>query len=362
MVDSVLTTIDIDGDYRGTSSFENRLLAFMRELTAKLEEHGVAVETYKPSSFRTRSEKRKLDAKMELSDIVIHHKGLMEKIHPTEFPHLVRGIDDAILHEYAQRSHTFIKDKYEQSMQMKTAGAPIPETMEATEYADSERELPVVLKRKTGTLGRNVFYLDSPDQFDEFFSKRRRKERYMVQKFIETPSDRFTTYRIFTVGDEILCAALTVSKTGKSEWERQDNGFYSIQSNVGRGGFQIPVSYQDDELPLGFYDAMLTETESSILQDQGIVLPNVRLPDSLDTLARLVGRELTKYGMVFAGQDWIQDPQGNIYFLEANPLPGLKIFNSVFLGGNVSKEFYESFAINKIAGALQRYAVPTFPT
>lgn len=358
MVNSVLTTIDINGDYRDTSSFENRLLAFMRELTAKLGEHGVAVETYKPSSFRTKSERIKLHARMELSDIIIHNRRLMEEIHPFEF-HLIEGIDDAIQKEYAHRSHTFFKDKYDQPRSMNAAGVPIPKTMEVEEYLDTARELPVVVKHRNGTLGKEVFYLDMPDQIDAFF-KLRRKEVYVTQAFIETPSDRFTTYRIFTVGDEILCAVLTVSKTRKSKWERQADGFYPIQSNVGRGGFQIPISYQNNEAPLWFYCNMLTDTKLSILQDHGIVPLNVGLPDRLDALARLVGRELSKYGMLlFAGQDWIQDPQGNIYFLEANPLPGFKIFNNVFFNGESKKETYEPFAIDKIAGALHRYVVST---
>jgi len=101
MVKSVLSTIDIDGDYRGTSSFENRLLDFLRELYPRLEHYGVSVDIHRPSSWRTKTEIRKLSERMELSDIVIHEKGLMQKVQDSSnFSRLVRGIDQAVHEDY----------------------------------------------------------------------------------------------------------------------------------------------------------------------------------------------------------------------------------------------------------------------
>ena len=94
------------------------------------------------------------------------------------------------------------------------------------------------------------------------------------------------------------------------------------------------------------------------MKDHGINPDTRGIPEPLENHARAVGRELAKYGIVIAGQDWIQDKEGNFYFLEPNPDPGWNIFRTLFFGGKNTQGEYLDFAANKIADALSRYTPP----
>lgn len=45
-----------------------------------------------------------------------------------------------------------------------------------------------------------------------------------------------------------------------------------------------------------------------------------------------------EYGVQYAGQDWLQDEDGEFHFLEINSGPGLEIFNTLYNRGEGDEE------------------------
>lgn len=381
-----------------------------------LSEEGVRVEIYSPAGSRPfgrdlENELSLLEEKLQSADLIFHDYGLMRR-NPSVSRDLASRVGRLIREKYQHKAHTLRQDKCYIAKRMEEAGIPIPETMEVQEYLEKGVEdKPVVLKHKRSSLGKGVFYLDR-SQIERFLSDeltpemealvsaylphptslerlvntwniiankswresiRRRiysvlePKNYFVQEFIETPSDSFTSYRILTVGGEILGCVINASGQTKAD-AMAGNGWpkefyqslasavntYPIVSNYSAGGVQIELFPR--------YHLRLNERNQQILRDHGID-PDARdIPKPLKELAQLVGRELTKYGMVIAGQDWLQDTKGNFYFLEGNPSPGLNIFRTLFFGGRNTEGRYLQFAANQIAGALHRYAAPAHPS
>lgn len=371
MVDSVLSTIDteLDEDFYGSrEGFSRRLFNFMRDLSSSLNELGVSFEVYRPSSILRRTERRKLEERIADSDIVFHYKPIMGEV-PNQRPWLIDTIDSIIINGFRGKSHTFGgRDKYKMSINMEAAGVPIPRTMTVEEYLDSERELPVVLKERRGTLGKGVYYIDRPGLVERFFEegtysetpgRTTRQRMYLVQQFIHAPGEFFNHYRVFTVGGEILGCALNVLGAIKEledrarESQTSDEIFYNLRSypiasNVARGGVQIPVSRQPESRIFGVY--------ANVLEAHGVDPENVTIPEPLKQQAQFVGGELKKRGFIFSGQDWIKGEDGKFYFLEANPFPGLNIFNALFFDGHGRRADYTALAISKIAESIQRYS------
>ncbi len=394
----------------GLGKLSERPVPRWKSLFTILSEGGVEVEIYRPSGKNLEDELSLLEEKLQSADLIFHNYGLMRR-NPSVSQDLASRVSSLILEKYQPKSHLLTQDKFYIAKRMEEAGIPIPETMEVQEYLEKGIEdKPVVLKHRRSSLGRGVFYLDR-SQIEILFGdeltpemralvlaylpnptflergvntvryiipngswKKRmsqhirsviQPENYFVQEFIETPSDSFTSYRIFTVGGEILGCVINASGQTKADamagngWTRE---FYQslasavnthpIVSNYSAGGIQIEVFPR--------YYGRLNERNQQVLRDHGID-PDARdIPKPLKELAQLVGRELTKYGVVIAGQDWLQDTKGNFYFLEANPSPGLNIFRTLFFGGSTEGRYLQ-FAANKIAGALQRYAAPASP-
>lgn len=368
MVNSVLSTIDTELDedfYESREGFSGRLFNFMRGLSLSLRELGVDFEVYRPSSILRGTEKRKLEERIADSDIVFHNKPAMIEV-PNPRLWLVDTIDGVINDSYREKSHLFVsRDKYQMSKAMESAGVPIPATMTVEEYLDStERLLPVVLKERNGTLGKGVYYIDRPGLVERFFKegtysktpgRAPSRRRYFVQQFIHMPGLPFNHYRVFTVGGEILGCALTARRATKEsadatrESKSLDEIFYRLRTYpiatnaAPGGGREIPVSHQSRIIAY-----------REVLEAHGIDPENVAIPEPLKQHAQLVGRELRKYGFLYAGQDWIRDEQGFFYFLEANPFPNLWTFNALYFNGKGSRRDYTALAISKIAEAVQR--------
>lgn len=366
MANSVLSTIDTEldkGFYESRDGFYRRLFYFMRSLSVRLEGVGVSFEVYRPSSILERTEKRKLEERIADSDIIFHNKSAMVQV-PRQRLWLIDTIDSVITQEHRVKSHTFkSRDKYRMSKAMESVGIPIPRTMTVREYLDSERELPVVLKKRNGTLGKGVYYIDRPSLVERFFQEERYSKtpgrtpssrRYLVQQFIRAPGGFFNHYRVFTVDGEILACTLNFRSTTKEsadaarEAKTLDSIFYDLRSYplATNSGREIPVSHQPTY--------KISGTKRGILEAHGIDPDNVVIPEPLRQYAQFAGKELRKHGYVYAGQDWIRDEEGNFYFMEANPFPDLEIFNTLFLNGKGKRADYRSLAASKIAEAIAK--------
>ena len=419
MVNSVLSIFDVELDGRsGLSWLKGQLfrvpgvpkparsvfLSRFGFLLPKLNEVGVEVRTYRPSGREFEEELKYLDGMIQAVDLVIYDYTLMRRSSSREFTSATRSL---IRDRYLSKAHrTGRLNKAHIARRMEEAGIPIPRTMEVEEYLEKGSSNPVVLKPKGESLGRGVFYL-TREQVEQFFDPKRLR-RYglnpeeianfpkacLIQEFIETPGDRFTHYRVFTVGGEILGCVISASRQTKEEtvnrvmWNAKEYqgilgifrlvrnrrfrnyqfpaeslGTYPIISNVAGGGIQIPVypffPFAGTPTPL---QRQVLENHHINVDELGLLWPSSGPASILYDRATLASRLLTKHGVIIAGQDWIQDKGGNVYFLEANPLPGLGIFNRLYFAGRAKSEVYTQRANSLIATSLKRYNVGNVPT
>jgi hypothetical protein len=293
---------------------------------------------------------------------------------------LASRVDGLIRRRYLHKSHISLPedyglDKLTWARRMQKAGIPIPKTMKVEEYL-ATRNVPAVLKARSFYQGKRVLYLEK-DQIERFFDKSTWQGRvsaknmpqpgqYFVQEFIETPSDRFTSYRVVTVGDVIVGCVLTVSGQTKSvimsEVEAKDLyqklarmfNAYPIVSNVAAGGIQIPVSHDSRKLE---------DWEKQVLRYHNIDPDTLGIPEPLKNFATSAGRVAAKHGLLISGQDWLQDRSGNLYFVEVNEYPplGFGIFNTLFLGGKGTNTQIQQVAEHQIANGLRSYTPSITP-
>ena len=371
-------------------------------LYSKLEELGVKVETYEPSNIDLEEDIKLLEKSIQESDIVVHGNELLRgnalsnglisimnqfslvRRSPFISKDLASRVDELINGKYLHKSHISLPedyglDKLIATRRMQKAGIPTPETMEVEEYL-ATRDGPAVLKPRVLYQGNSVLYLEK-EQIERFFDEKTwhgkhgkvrarnipQPGKYFVQEFIETPSDRFTSYRVVAVGDIIVGCVITASGQTKSEimngvkakdfyqiLARMFNT-YPIVSNVAAGGIQIPVSHDSYKQ---FRE--LEEWEKQALMAHNIDPDNLGIPEPLRKLATSAGRVAAKYGLLISGQDWLQDRDGRVYFSEVNKYPalGLEIFNTLFLGGRGKEKQIQQVAEYQIADALQKYNPP----
>src|SRR3989338_2953048 len=233
------------------------------------------------------------------------------------------------------------------------AGIPIPQTRTPAQYLAAGAPLPAVVKGTQGTCGDEIFYFDLPQQVERFFGKKGweklglappAEDKYLIQQFILTPSDHFTHYRIFTLGDgTIVGAMLTASADRKTEVQRISEpgpfgtgsnfftnvdsplylGYIGVTSNAAEERSQIPLNPNQNS-------ARITPYEGEILAAHGLDPINPQLPQRLQKLAAKTARAFSRYGCAYGGQDWIQDCNDNFYFLEINRSPGMELFRTVY--------------------------------
>lgn len=292
-----------------------------------------------------------------------------------------RVMDDVLREKFLSKTHyhgryPFSEDKQVAAAIARKAGIPMPLSWTIDDYLDSDEPLPVVLKARDSACGDGIFFIENPRQLSTFFSKQLNKQcdnrrppskkNYEIQEFIVTPSEHYTSYRIFTTADgAILGAVLNASANKKTDYERIEEpgpfgagchiyncidsplylGCKKIVSNHAQGGTQIPLAKTSNSKPL-------TKTDSQVLIAHGIEAKHPTLPSNLASLARKVARLFSGYGVQYAGQDWVQDEQGRTYFLEINSGPGLEIFNTLYNKGKGNQKTASKLAAQKIAEAL----------
>ena len=121
-------------------------------------------------------------------------------------------------------------------------------------------------------------------------------------------------------------------------------------SNVAQGGFQIPMNPNRES-------ALILGTDQRILTAHNLDQYHPQLPDALAAQATNVAKAFRQHGVVYGGQDWMQDKQGNFYFIEINEYPGMAIFNTLYSGGQeTDAEFIAQNGAKHLARGLVEWS------
>lgn len=226
--------------------------------------------------------------------------------------------------------------------------------------------------------GQGIYIIDTEDQFRKMFERGYGarlvngqivsspfigfEDSFNVSEFIICPSDHYTHYRIFTLGDgTILGAVLSYSQSKKGDDIRVieedsetsnvlDNPHSplflnrrKIVSNLVQGGIQIPLNPNKNSRDINNY-------ERGLLREHGIT--EQKIPPKLAEQVTCAARALGDKGLYVSGQDWIQGIDGNFYFLEVNPRPGYDIFDTLYNHGRSDAKIALRLAAEKIADGI----------
>lgn len=172
------------------------------------------------------------------------------------------------------------------------------------------------------------------------------RDGFVFKEFISTPSDRYTSYRVLvSAKGRIIASGLLYSGDTKSHptfaissnpkdilelagislfeyLEIPSSPFFlgskRFVSNTSRGGNCIPLNP-------GAASRAITKQETEIARAHGIG-PDMQLPEVIARQARAIGASLGKRMGLIVGIDFIQDEDGNVYYLETNADPGMKTY------------------------------------
>lgn len=254
------------------------------------------------------------------------------------------------------------------------------------DYRDAPEELapPFVLACRGQDGGQAKYFIENAEQATkvrklliEDHSQFDLSRAFEIREWVETPSDRYTSYRTITSPVSVLAAGLLYSKHSKGDdrrisralttepitertnmWGRSVlNAFEDprspyflnsrdICSNIERGGGCIPL--------MGSNRRELTSVEKSILSAHGIDPARPALPEFVSRSAMHVATHVGRVTALVIGSDHLQDArQHNVSeFLEVNSGPGLQTWAECWYGG--SRELSDSEAIQHMqSSALQ---------
>ncbi len=230
----------------------------------------------------------------------------------------------------------------------------IPRTFSLEEF-ERKPFFPVLLVMKGFAQGQGKYLIENSHQWRKFINFIQKgispaKFRSVVKEFINCPSERFTSYRVITSATgKILASALLYSGRKKTEneivkssldpdllgvpgecsWldylEVEKSPYYlgakNVTSNISQGGDCIPLNPEASS-------KRISDEEIAILSQHGIDHEQ-KLPTEIEKLAKAIGKSLGRKLGLITGIDFIQDDKGNIYYLETNAEPGMKVYLAV---------------------------------
>ncbi|NTV23378.1 MAG: hypothetical protein HGA85_03310 [Nanoarchaeota archaeon] len=356
-----------------------------------------------------------LEAACESAEVIVHSTPKVgafqcqDDAWRTDYQHRVEDlIYSRFLHKTEFNSHTKeVTDKRSSHRIAQAIGIPVPKTWSMEKYLSDVRLLPVLFKTPNGSRAEGNLFLDREEQLRLFFDEEANArcgrsppsmDSYDAQEYINTPSNHFTHYRIFTLGDgTIVGAVLGVSGNRKdqlvrraypSKYSYEDTlteefqrmkasipknelflkiwgapmydhvlsplylGLLDVFSNHSNGGTQIALTPTDQSRAIAPY-------EKEILVEHRLNPDMPQLPAKLEAMARRVARAFAPHGLLYIGQDWLQDRNGNFYFLEVNSGPGLNIFNTLYNFGRGDETTAMCIGTRKLAEALREYTPPS---
>ncbi|MET0779555.1 MAG: hypothetical protein ABWY71_01840 [Candidatus Saccharimonadales bacterium] len=219
--------------------------------------------------------------------------------------------------------------------------------------------LPFVLAQRALSGGNGKYLIESEEQLGQvravLDSDREglsdAGELYEVRRFIDTPSDHYTSYRVLTSPEDILAAGLLYSthrkthprnlassrlrsllftdRTRPPAFEDRRSPFYlesrDIRSNIEQGGGCIPL--------MGDNRRRLSRKEITILEAHGIDPKAPALPERIRRPALVVARKIGRVSGLLAGEDFLDDKELKTgWFLEHNSGPGEHTWNECWNG------------------------------
>ncbi|MDD9953419.1 MAG: hypothetical protein OXR66_03720 [Candidatus Woesearchaeota archaeon] len=344
-------------------------------------------------TFRSRSE---LEASQErhketlaAADVIVHNSFLLYEQARAE----VMGIHDehnafhAVLNEEISgiaAAGTSIVLSYNANLgdsDARAAGIPTVPKISVDAWKQ-DPFYPAVFRHKGSWKGKGIFCIDNYDQFERlldegYFQRQPRRWRKQasrldpddidVMRMIDTPSDFFTHYRVFTAGNgEILGAVLSYSAQKKNAGETVTGisgilgpdwtqayftprspfylGLRKITSNSSTGGRQITLDPTSDA-------RCITQLEEQILEDHGVV--DQKLPGDLRGYALAIARLYAPSGGYALGIDFFQERETKMLG-EVNLSPGSRIFSTLFNNGRHHEDTARRIGGEKIAEAMYR--------
>lgn len=218
-----------------------------------------------------------------------------------------------------------------------------------TQSSFSQMALPSVLAAPRYNGGTHKYVIDTPEQKATLlrFMERNASNASLLEArpFIETPSDRYTSYRlVYSAIGKLLAAGLLYSAPPDEmrilDYDDQFDespladlsnryspcylGSRNVCSNVTLGGQVIPL--------MGEAPSVQDETAARVLGAHGIDPRRVTVPNKLlkagDKVARIIGK---RAGLV-VGLDFLQTTTGSFLFLEANRGPGAETYATCWPG------------------------------
>ena len=231
-------------------------------------------------------------------------------------------------------------------------GVHLPEQFNATEFLDgASLDAPFVFKDVSTNRGVNKFLVETPEQekklrsFLSAYQKSHSLHDLMLEKFIETPTDRPTSYRYtMTPTGTIIAASLLSAPTTASRPPETthhfasladpDSVYYlaspSITSNVSTGGVAVGLDFPERVLELAPVDL----ERAALLEAHGIDSSSRNAPEHVTDTARKIARAIGPSIGLILGIDIIQQSvTGTAHYLEANSLPSHKNINDTIHPG-----------------------------
>ncbi|MCD4740726.1 hypothetical protein K8R43_06095 [archaeon] len=238
-------------------------------------------------------------------------------------------------------------------------------------FSVEDMPVPLVLKVPNTSKGEGVFKVNEKERLKKLFDPeaehygiiKRKPRDFIIQEYIDSPSEYYTHYRIFTIGNEPVLGNLHHSTFKKKEGIKRietkrvhhllnpDSPIFinsdDIRTNRSIGGKTIPLTKSEQA-------KKITKIQEKILREHGIDPKNPKVPKKLLQLSKKVATTLRKKGVQYSGQDWLQDKKGKFYLLEVNDAPGMGIFGDHFKKGKGKHEEHIRIGFKHIAKRLMK--------
>lgn len=249
-----------------------------------------------------------------------------------------------------------------------------PKTLMIQEFLQ-EPFFPVMVKDFNQQGGKGKYLIETQAQWDTFYAFIAAypdpiARFFECQEFIETPSDRYTSYRVMVSAlGKIMASGLSYSepkaKMGKYTTDRPHfecyvefdlppedlltnpkSRFYlgakRVVSNVAQGGRSIVLDPTERSKPM-------IDGDKEILLAHGLDPEHPSLPEDIKIMAQKIGVTLGREMDLVVGIDFIQGAGGN-YYLETNGHPGLKDYVDTHFYGDIQ----ETLAYQHMIGNVLR--------
>jgi hypothetical protein len=244
----------------------------------------------------------------------------------------------------------FFKTEEELYALLENQHIPIVKRLSKKEF-EKKKFFPVIIKYANTTKAQGVYYIENERQLNILNSS-----KCVYLRFIESPSEYYTHYRIYTAGSSIIAAVLCYSGAKKKDairiidknnaYDNPENPLFLnrklIASNRTYGGKVIPLNPNHNS-------SSITEEEQNILHAHGL---KQELPAILAQYAIKTAQIISKKGLYIVGQDWIQDINGSFHCLELNWGPELTSIDAVYNKGKGEDDTTRAIAAEKIAEAI----------